>query len=89
MQQIGEFVNVNYSWLKAENPNFPWSDYIRFRDFTAHNYENNDYDILWISVSNDVAPIWNEAVRILESYDGDPVESKNSKPRRFSLLRRR
>lgn len=89
LQQIGELVKVNYSWLRSEDPHFPWSDYIRFRDFAAHNYENVDYDILWMSVSNDVAPIWNEAVRILESHDGDPVEPKNSKPRRFSLLRRR
>lgn len=91
LQQIGELVKVNYSWLRSENPDFPWSDYIRFRDFAAHNYENVDYDILWMSVSNDVAPIWNEAVRILECHDGGDLMNSTkmkSKSRRFGLFRR-
>ena len=89
LQQIGEIVKTNYSWLRTESPDFPWSQYARFRDFSAHDYENVDYDLLWAGVCDDVVPIWNEALHILESYDGyHPVESHNSKPRRKGLFRR-
>lgn len=81
LQQIGEVVKVSYSWLKAESPDFPWSEYIRFRDFSAHDYAKVDYELLWNGVCNDVSPIWNEALRILECHDGNRMESKDIRPR--------
>ena len=69
IQQIGEIVKTNYPWLKTEDPDFPWSAYIRFRDFAAHNYENVDFDLLWAGICNDVSPIWNKALAILRHYE--------------------
>ncbi len=85
LQQIGEIVKTNYSWLRTEAPNFPWSQYIRFRDFAAHNYENVDYEVLWAGVCDDVTPIWSKAQDILESYEDEcqRVESNNLKPKRI------
>lgn len=90
MQQIGEIVKTNYSWLRSESPDFPWKGYIRFRDFAAHNYENVDYDVLWDAICNDVSPIWSEATQILERYDGGEINPPliKSKSRRFSIFRR-
>lgn len=47
LQQIGEVVKVNRSWLKAENPDFPWSEYMRFRDFSAHDYIKSKF-LMWV-----------------------------------------
>lgn len=89
--QIGELVKTNYAWLRKVSPKFPWTQYIRFRDFAAHNYETVNNGLLWEGVVTDVEPIREEASRILKFYENRSQEtvSKNRKPKRFRLFRRR
>lgn len=92
LQQIGEIVKTNHSWLRTVDPDFPWSGYIRFRDFSAHDYHNVDFDILWTIICDDVTPIWNEAVMILERYRAeersDRMANMMPKARKSRLFRR-
>lgn len=81
--QIGEIVKTNYDMLIRESPDFQWSDFVRFRDFSAHNYHKVDYDIMWNCIMEDVPLIWNEALVVLERYsDNSHLNvSENRKPK--------
>lgn len=75
LQQIGKIVKINYSWLKTEEPKFPWHQYIRFRKFIVRNCEHMDYDVLWAGVCDDVMPIWDMALHILESHYDEHIQT--------------
>ena len=88
LQQIGEIVKTNESWLRSKSPEFYWKGYTRFRDFVAHNYQNIDYDLLWAAVQNDVSPIWDEALSLIERFANEDREigtETDNKPRDGSL----
>ncbi len=81
LQQIGEIVKTNESWLRSKSPDFYWKGYTRFRDFVAHNYQNVDYDLLWAAVQNDVSPIWDEALNLIERFADQSPEIESNRQR--------
>jgi len=52
--QISEHVTRLSDEFKNSHPNIPWRDIKNMRNLHAHNYESVMFDILWVTMKNDV-----------------------------------
>ena len=53
--QIGELAKQLTDQTKLENPNVPWKEAVRIRDFLAHHYWRMDYEIMWETSQESIA----------------------------------
>jgi len=55
--QIGELVNVLSKEFRTAHDTIPWREIKRMRDKAAHHYWTFEIDILWETVTEDIAPL--------------------------------
>jgi uncharacterized protein with HEPN domain len=70
---IGEASNN----IRKSDPDFveqrsaiPWAAMYAMRNRVSHAYHEVDLDILWKTVQNDLSPIYQQVVELLESVNG-------------------
>lgn len=68
--EIGEAVKALSAETTAREPEIPWTDIARMRDFLAHHYFDTLHSVVAGTVRHDLPPLV-EAVERLR--DGDPV----------------
>jgi uncharacterized protein with HEPN domain len=51
---IGEATKRISSEFRAQNPEIPWKDMVRMRDWVFHAYDRIDLDIVWDVAQNKI-----------------------------------
>jgi uncharacterized protein with HEPN domain len=66
IQIIGEAVRHISDDLRNQYPHIPWQDIAGMRNKLVHDYFGVDIDEVWLAAKNDVPPLKNDVMRILE-----------------------
>ena len=59
--QIGELVGRVSDEIRSANTDIPWSAIRKMRNLHAHDYENVDLDIVWVTLTEDI-PVLEEKI---------------------------
>lgn len=70
LEIIGEATKQVPSQFRERHPSLPWRLMAGMRDRLIHDYGGVDYEIVWQTVSDDVPPLLDAVVRILQESDG-------------------
>jgi uncharacterized protein with HEPN domain len=64
---IGEAASRVSTETRLEHPEIPWQDIVAMRHRLTHGYYDIDLDIVWSTVTEDLAPLAEELTRALTS----------------------
>ena len=64
--QIGELVGRVSDEVRSANPDIPWAAIKKMRNLHAHDYENVDLDIVWITLTEDIPVLKEKIITILD-----------------------
>jgi len=67
--QIGELVSVLSKEFRTAHNVIPWREIKRMRDKAAHHYWTFEIDILWETVTEDIAPLKEYCVNCIKMHD--------------------
>jgi len=62
---IGEAASRIPAAVRARYPNIPWLQIVGTRNRLIHGYDIVDYDIVWLTVTNDLPPLIAEWEKIV------------------------
>jgi uncharacterized protein with HEPN domain len=68
--QIGELTTVLTEEFKQAHADIPWGDIKKMRNVVAHRYGEFDIDVLWETVTEDIAPLRDYCSTCLEQEAG-------------------
>jgi uncharacterized protein with HEPN domain len=64
LQIIGEAARRVSSEFRRAHPKIPWSAIVGMRHKVVHDYMNVDEDVVWDTVTNELAPLVSELERL-------------------------
>jgi uncharacterized protein with HEPN domain len=64
---IGEAAGHISNDLRARHPEVEWSKAVAFRNFAVHTYFGVDWDIVWLTATNQALALGQQAADILNS----------------------
>ena len=67
LEIIGEAANHVPDSVQGKYPNLPWLQMIGLRNRLIHGYDNVDFDILWVIVTQDLPGLIAQLESILET----------------------
>ncbi len=65
--QIGELVHNLTDEFKEKHPSIPWRQIRSMRNIVAHHYGDIDTETLWYTISDDIPPLKNFCLNILDT----------------------
>ena len=71
LEIIGEAVKCVPDEFLASQPQIIWNDVARFRDVIAHYYFKVDYEVVWSITQQDLEPLSEAVLVILQRIDKD------------------
>lgn len=63
--QIGELVGRLSDEVRIANPDIPWAAIKKMRNLHAHDYENVDLNIVWVTLTEDIPVLKEKVSKIL------------------------
>ena len=67
LELVGEAANRIDKEVQLRHPQIPWREMISLRNMIIHGYDLIDFDILWKTLQNDLAPLIREVDVILKA----------------------
>ncbi len=62
--QIGEYVSRLSDDFKEENDHIPWRKIKGMRNFTTHQYENIELDMIWYTITEELPALKNNLLTL-------------------------